>query len=59
MTGVRKQGARRKLNEADAAKAVRLYSAGDLTVDEIADLFNVSRMTIYRAVWRNSKGAAA
>jgi hypothetical protein len=42
----RKGGRRPKLNPDQTALAQQLYNAGDRTVQQIADLFNVSRTTV-------------
>ena len=43
----RKGGRRPKLDPDQAALAQQLYNAGDRTVQQIADLFNVPRTTVY------------
>lgn len=43
-------GRKPKMTTNRAAEAKRLYDAGDKTVKEIADLFGVSRPTVYRAL---------
>ena len=46
----RKGGRKAKMTPARIAEARRLYSAGDKTVQQIADLFEVSRQTVYRCL---------
>jgi DNA invertase Pin-like site-specific DNA recombinase len=43
-------GRKPKMTAARIAEAKRLYAAQDKTVQEIADIFGVSRPTIYRAI---------
>ena len=43
-------GRRPKLTSSQASEARRMYSQGDKTVSEIAELFSTSRPTIYRAL---------
>lgn len=43
-------GRKPKMTEARISEARRLYDEGNKTVQEIADLFSVSRPTIYRAL---------
>jgi DNA invertase Pin-like site-specific DNA recombinase len=52
----RKGGRRPKLDPDQAALAQQLYNAGDQTVQQIADLFNVPRTTVYGHLDSASKG---
>jgi DNA invertase Pin-like site-specific DNA recombinase len=52
----RKGGRRAKLDPDQAALAQQLYNAGDRTVQQIADLFNVPRTTVYGHLDSASKG---
>lgn len=46
----RKGGRKAKMTPARIEEARRFYAAGDKTVQQIADLFQVSRPTVYRAL---------
>jgi DNA invertase Pin-like site-specific DNA recombinase len=52
----RKGGRRPKLDPDQAVLAQQLYDAGDRTVQQIADLFNVPRTTVYGHLDSASKG---
>lgn len=51
----RLRGKRPKLNTKQEDHLVSLHAAGDHTVSELAELFSVSRGTVYRAIERASK----
>jgi DNA invertase Pin-like site-specific DNA recombinase len=52
----RKGGRRPKLNPEKIALAQQLYDAGERTVQQIADIFNVPRTTVYGHLEQSSKG---
>ncbi len=52
----RKGGRRPKLNPEQITLAQQLYDAGEHTVQQIADIFNVPRTTIYGHLEQSSKG---
>ncbi|MEA2180925.1 MAG: hypothetical protein QOF69_110, partial [Solirubrobacteraceae bacterium] len=52
----RKGGRRPRLNPEQIALAQQLYDAGERTVQQIADIFNVPRTTVYGHLEQSSKG---
>jgi DNA invertase Pin-like site-specific DNA recombinase len=52
----RKGGRRPKLSAEQIALAQQLYDAGERTVQQIADIFNVPRTTVYGHLEQSSKG---
>jgi DNA invertase Pin-like site-specific DNA recombinase len=52
----RKGGCRPKLNAEQIALAQQLYDAGQRTVQQIADIFDVPRTTVYGHLEQSSKG---
>jgi DNA invertase Pin-like site-specific DNA recombinase len=52
----RKGGRRPRLNPEQIALAQQLYDAGERTVQQIADIFNVPRTTVYGHLEASSKG---
>ena len=58
----RLRGKQPKLNPRQEAHLVLLHRAGEHSISELADLFGVSRSTVYRAIQRDTRrtvGAAA
>jgi DNA invertase Pin-like site-specific DNA recombinase len=53
----RLRGKRPKLSPRQEAHLVALQGAGDHTTTELAELFSVSRSTVYRAVERAGRAA--
>jgi len=51
----RLKGRSPKLSPAREEHVVALYEAGEYTTSEIAELLNISRSTVYRAVKRAAK----
>ena len=52
----RKGGRRPRLNPEQIVLAQQLYDAGERTVQQIADIFNVPRTTVYGHLEQSSKG---
>jgi DNA invertase Pin-like site-specific DNA recombinase len=52
----RKGGRRPKLNAEQIALAQQLHDAGERTVQQITDVFNVPRTTVYGHLDESSKG---
>jgi DNA invertase Pin-like site-specific DNA recombinase len=52
----RPHGRRPRLNPEQIALAQQLYDAGERTVQQIADIFNVPRTTVYGHLEQSSKG---
>lgn len=52
----RLRGKQPKLTQAQEAHLVKLHTAGEHTSQELAELFNVARSTVYRAVHRQEAG---
>jgi DNA invertase Pin-like site-specific DNA recombinase len=52
----RNGGRRPRLNPEQIALAQQLYDAGERTVQQIADIFNVPRTTVYGHLEASSKG---
>jgi DNA invertase Pin-like site-specific DNA recombinase len=52
----RKGGRRPRLNPEQIALAQQLYDAGERTIQQIADIFNVPRTTVYGHLEASSKG---
>jgi DNA invertase Pin-like site-specific DNA recombinase len=50
----RLQGKKPKLSPSQEQHLVKLYQAGEHTSSQLAELFNVSRSTVYRAVERSA-----
>ena len=55
----RLRGKKPKLTPAQEAHLVSLYRAGEHTSSELAELFNVARLTVYRALERAERQALA
>jgi len=55
----RLKGRAAKLNPRQQRELVRLKATGNYTVAELAELFNVSRPTVYRVLERSRSGAEA
>jgi DNA invertase Pin-like site-specific DNA recombinase len=55
----RLRGKQPKLSPRQEAHLVALHRAGEHTTAELADLFNVARSTVYRAIRRSDQQAAA
>ena len=55
----RLKGRAPKLSPARQAKLLKLYAAGEHTVAELAELFEVSRQTVYRVLERTAAGSTA
>jgi DNA invertase Pin-like site-specific DNA recombinase len=55
----RLRGRRPKLNARQEAHLVSLVAAGEHSTAEVADLFRVSRPTVYRALQRSRSAATA
>lgn len=53
----RRRGRQPKLTAAQAAHLTRLHEAGEHTGSELAELFAVSRTTVYRVVGRNRQAS--
>jgi DNA invertase Pin-like site-specific DNA recombinase len=55
----RLRGRRPKLNARQEAHLVSLVAVGEHSTAEVADLFRVSRSTVYRALQRSRSAATA
>jgi predicted DNA-binding protein YlxM (UPF0122 family) len=53
----RLKGKAPKLSPTKRAVLLKLHAAGDHTIAELAELFSVSRATIYRELARNNKSS--
>lgn len=51
----RLKGGQPKLKPAQEPHLVKLYDAGEHTITDLADLFGVSRATVFRAVQRQRR----
>jgi DNA invertase Pin-like site-specific DNA recombinase len=58
MAIAKSRGKQPKLTPAQAREVSRMHAGGDYQVTEIAELFNVSRPTSYRALQRTTASAA-
>ena len=54
----RLRGKQPKLSERQQQELLRMYTSGEYSISEIADLFSVSRPTVYRTVARQQDQAA-
>jgi DNA invertase Pin-like site-specific DNA recombinase len=54
----RLQGKKPKLSPSQEQHLVKLYQAGEHTGSQLAELFNVARSTVYRAIQRNEAASS-
>ena len=54
----RLQGKKPKLSPSQEQHLVKLYKAGEHTSSQLAELFNVARSTVYRAIQRNAAASS-
>jgi DNA invertase Pin-like site-specific DNA recombinase len=54
----RLQGKKPKLSPSQEQHLVKLYQAGEHTSSQLAELFNVARSTVYRAIQRNEAASS-
>ncbi len=53
------RGKQPKLSVKQQRELMRMYGTGDYTIADLAEVFTVSRTTVYRTLQRNSSSAKA